>query len=79
MILQSSLVAEDQVEGTSYTAPPAQDPDGSYIKRWVPELARLPAKYVHEPWKAPPATLEAAGVVLGDTYPHRITAQDMQV
>jgi deoxyribodipyrimidine photo-lyase len=27
------------------------DPDGSYVRRWVPELARFPAKIVHEPWK----------------------------
>jgi len=27
------------------------DPDGAYVKRWVPELARVPAKYIHSPWK----------------------------
>ncbi|BDU69639.1 deoxyribodipyrimidine photo-lyase [Geothrix oryzae] len=31
------------------------DPDGAYVKRWVPELAGLPAALVHEPWKAPAA------------------------
>ena len=31
------------------------DPEGAYVKRWVPELAELPASQVHEPWKAPEA------------------------
>ncbi len=29
------------------------DPDGAYVRRWVPELADCPAAYIHEPWKAP--------------------------
>ena len=29
------------------------DPDGSYVRRWVPELAAVDAAYVHEPWRAP--------------------------
>lgn len=45
------------------------DAQGAYIKKFVPELSKLPARYVHEPWKAPKKTLEAAGVVLGKTYP----------
>ena len=56
----------------------AQDPDGSYVRRWVPELAKLPNKYMHAPWDAPPATLASAGVVLGLTYPERIIHEDLQ-
>lgn len=45
------------------------DPDGDYVRRWVPELARLAVPALHTPWEAPPAVLAAAGVVLGEDYP----------
>jgi deoxyribodipyrimidine photo-lyase len=48
------------------------DPDGTYVKRWVPELARLPAKLVHRPWDASSDTLAAAGIRLGETYPRPV-------
>lgn len=49
-----------------------QDPDGDYVRRWVPELANLPIEYLHQPWKAPQRVLENAGLIYGDTYPLRI-------
>ncbi len=45
------------------------DPDGVYVRRWVPELARVPDDFVHKPWEAPAETLTAAGVKLGRDYP----------
>lgn len=48
------------------------DPDGAYVRRWVPELARLPTRSIHEPWRAPEPALEQAGVRLGVDYPRPI-------
>jgi len=45
------------------------DPDGAYIRRWVPELKDLETRYLFAPFDAPEEALKAAGVVLGKTYP----------
>ena len=50
-----------------------QDPEGKYVKQWVPEVGKLPKKYLHQPWLAPAEAQKSAGLVLGETYPHRIT------
>jgi len=48
------------------------DADGAYVRRWIPELARLPDTYLHAPWKAPAKVLAEAGVTLGEAYPEPI-------
>lgn len=48
------------------------DPDGDYVRRFVPELAKLPNKYIHKPFEAPKEVLAKAGVTLGKTYPNPI-------
>ena len=48
------------------------DPDGAFIRRWLPQLAGLDRTVIHAPWLAKPALLEQAGLVLGRDYPHPI-------
>jgi len=56
------------------------DPDGAYLRRWLPELAALDGKAVHAPWEAGAAALRAGGVELGKDYPrpvvHHVTARE---
>ncbi len=48
------------------------DGRGEYVRRWIPELAGLPDRYIHQPHAAPSALLEQAGVIPGKTYPEPI-------
>lgn len=48
------------------------DPDGAYLRTWLPELRQLPTPWIHKPWEAPDQVLADAGVVLGQTYPRPI-------
>ena len=73
--------------GTDYKRRPYWDRDGEYVRKWCPELKRLPDAWemaeaqrgigtfkvdcLYEPWAAPQNVLETAGVVLGETYPNR--------
>ncbi len=50
------------------------DSDGAYVRKYVPELARLPDAHIHAPWEADAETLTTARVTLGQTYPHPIIA-----
>jgi deoxyribodipyrimidine photo-lyase len=52
------------------------DPDGKFIRRYCPELARVPVKFVHAPWTMPPLEQEAAGCVIGRDYPAPIVDHD---
>lgn len=48
------------------------DPDGAYVKRFVPELEQLEPRYIHRPFAAPASVLASAGIELGKTYPKPI-------
>lgn len=52
------------------------DPEGKFIRRYLPQLAKLPNAAIHAPWLAKPMELQAAEVVLGKTYPMPVVAHD---
>ncbi len=52
------------------------DEDGRYVRRWIPELSRVPDRWLHAPWEAPAEVLRDAGVRLGATYPRPIVEHE---
>ena len=52
------------------------DPQGRFIRRYLPALRALPDRAIHAPWNAPPADLVAAGLVLGRDYPEPVVRHD---
>jgi len=52
------------------------DPQGEYIRRWVPELGGVPGEYVHEPWKMPLEMQRKSSCIIDRTYPAPIVEHD---
>ena len=50
------------------------DPDGTYVRRWCPELARLPTANIHAPFEVDRSVLDRAGITLGVDYPRPIVS-----
>ena len=63
-------ISMHQLQGSKY------DPEGEYVRQWLPELARMPTEWIHHPWDAPGSVLKAAGVELGFNYPKPIIEMD---
>jgi len=53
------------------------DPQGVYLRRWLPELSSLSDKQIHRPWDVPPRALADAGVTLGKDYPEPIVTHEV--
>ena len=53
------------------------DPDGDYVRQWIPELAKADRRWIHAPWTASDAELAKAGVALGRDYPKPIVAHEV--
>jgi deoxyribodipyrimidine photo-lyase len=45
------------------------DPQGDYVRCWLPELARVPGRFIHQPWRMPVEIQRAAGCIIGQDYP----------
>lgn len=60
-----------QVQGFNF------DPEGEYVRQWLPELARMPTEWIHHPWDAPLTVLKSAGLELGLNYPKPIIDIDL--
>eukprot|EP01079_Euglenida_sp_SAG-EU17-18_P004471 gene4471-809_t len=52
------------------------DPEGHYIRKYVPKLKKMPTKYIYEPWNAPIEVQRSAGCIVGKDYPNRIVDHD---
>lgn len=54
------------------------DPDGKYIRRWIPEISKLSNQFIHKPWMASDVLLRQAKIILGKDYPYPIVNHEEQ-
>jgi deoxyribodipyrimidine photo-lyase len=52
------------------------DPDGNYVRTWVPEIAMLPSRWIHRPWQAPAGVLAECDIRLDESYPRPLVDHD---
>lgn len=53
------------------------DPNGDYIRKWLPVLKEFPKKYIYEPWTAPISLQRSCGCIVGQDYPERIVVHEV--
>ncbi len=54
------------------------DPEGKFIRKYIPELASVPNKFIHAPWTLPPLTQQALGFAIGKDYPQPVVDHSVQ-
>ena len=52
------------------------DKQGDYVKKWVPELSKVPPKFIHKPWEMEKKYQEAINTVIGSNYPMPIVIHE---
>ena len=60
-----------RVYGTE-SFPKKYDKQGTYVKKYCPELANMPAKFIYKPWEAPLRVQKKAGCIIGKDYPRYV-------
>ena len=59
--------------------PKKYDPDGKYVRKYLPVLKDMPKEFIYEPWKAPKSVQEKVGCVIGKDCPERIVDHDVKI